>query len=377
MPVRYFPFCPNPICILHTPNHPQDADWYVNAGTYSTLAFGTVDRFRCTECGRYFSEQTFSIDYYAKRTLPYRELFHLLYTTSSIRDMARAFGVRPETVMNKLSRLARGCLKRLAELRVLLTLNEDLVADGFENYTVSQFFPCSINLLVGKRSQLVYWFDHVTLRRKGRMSQAQKLQRDALELRFRADSKGTATSFRELLGECLHLLSNSKLKTLRIFTDEHKTYDWVFRKSVLRQTDQFQGRINHIRISSKLRRTVNNPLFSVNYIDRQLRKDVAECVRETVCFGRNVSRSVDRLVVYLTYHNLFKPYREQQKDFRSHAEAAGLTEREVQELKENLFTERPFLLFYQLDGSWRNAWLRTNITPLKGKDEYLPQYAVA
>ena len=372
-----FSFCPNPKCDFHTPNHPQPGTWYSNAGTYSTIAFGTVRRFRCSECGRYFSEQTFSIDYYAKRTLAYRELFQMLYTTSSIRDMGRAFGVRSETVMNKLSRLARGCLKRLAELRILLKLNEDLVADGFENFTVSQFFPCSVNILVGKRSQLVYWFDHVNLRRKGRMSEVQKSQREALECRFRADPKATAASFRELMGECFHLLSTSKRNTLQLFTDEHKTYDWVYRKSVLRQTEQFRERIDHIRIPSKLRRTVHNPLFSVNYVDRQLRKDVAECVRETVCFGRNVSRSIDRLVVYFTYHNLFKPYREQKKDFRSHAEAAGLTESEVTVLKENLFSERPFLLFYELDGPLRNVWLRSYPTPLKEKNEYLPKYAVA
>jgi transposase-like protein len=375
--MKALPFCPNPRCHLHTPNHPQIEDWFVNAGTYSTIAFGTVRRYRCTECGRYFSEQTFSIDYYAKKTLSYRELFQMLYTTSSIRDMGRAFSVRPETVMNKLSRLARGCLKRFAELRILLRLNEDLVADGFENFTVSQFFPCSINFLVGKRSQLVYWFDHVTLRRKGRMSEVQKAQREALESLFRADPKATAASFRELMGECFHLLSNAHLNELRLFTDEHKTYDWVYRKSVLRQSEQFREAIDHIRIPSKLRRTVQNPLFSVNYVDRQLRKDVAECVRETVCFGRNVSRSVDRLVVYLTYHNLFKPYREQRKDFRSHAEVAGLSSGEVQELKEDLFTERPFLRFYGLEGPWREAWLRTHITPLKDKDDYLPRYAVA
>ncbi|MFP4562044.1 MAG: hypothetical protein ACLFRY_01930 [Spirochaetia bacterium] len=128
------------------------------------MAFGTVRRFRCTECGTYCSEQTFSIDYYAKRTLSYSEMFRMLYTTSSIRDMARAFHVKPDTILNKLSRLARGCLKRFAELRILLELREDLVADGFENYTVSQFFPCSVNILVGKASQTIYWFDYLTLR---------------------------------------------------------------------------------------------------------------------------------------------------------------------------------------------------------------------
>ena len=67
--------------------------WYRSAGAYGTFAFGTVLRFQCIHCRKYFSTQTFSLDYYSKRTLNYRRLFDHLITTSSIRDMARDFSV--------------------------------------------------------------------------------------------------------------------------------------------------------------------------------------------------------------------------------------------------------------------------------------------
>ncbi len=120
-----------------------------------------------------------------------------------------------------------------------------------------------------------------------------------------------------------------------------------------------------------------NPLFSVNYLDRQLRKDMAEHVRETVCFGRNVSRSLDRLVIYLAYHNLKKPYREVKGDLRSHAEVAGVTESEVRSICYGMFMKRAFYSKVQPEGRYRKMWLREYLTPLKEKPEYLPLHVAA
>ena len=40
-------------------------------------------------------------------------------------------------------------------------------------------------------------------------------------------------------------------------------------------------------VSGKAARTKNNRLFAVNYLDREIRKDNASHVRETVQFSRN------------------------------------------------------------------------------------------
>ncbi len=69
------------------------------------------------------------------------------------------------------------------------------------------------------------------------------------------------------------------------------------------------GRLIHRRVDSRAPRTTSNPLFPVNYMDREFRKDLAEHVRETVRFARNVNHSMERLWVYLLSHNLFKRFR--------------------------------------------------------------------
>jgi hypothetical protein len=57
------------------------------------------------------------------------------------------------------------------------------------------------------------------------------------------------------------------------------------------------------RFPSTAPRTTGNPLFAVNYADREIRKDLAEHRRETVCFARSAAMSMARLWVYVADHN--------------------------------------------------------------------------
>ena len=369
-------FCPRSSCTNHYLKH-RSQNWYRSAGTYETYAFGTVQRFRCNTCGKYFSTQTFSIDYYTKRTLSYPKLFNHLITTSSIRDMARDLSVSVDVVLNKLSRLSRNCLAILQELQRVTTLNEDLAADGFESFTVSQFFPCHVNLLAGKNSQLLYWYDYVTLRRKGRMTDEQKRQREVLERKYRADPKGVELSFRRLYDQVALLICDSKREQITLSTDEHPAYQRAKKKNLAVKGLRGQGRFTHQRISSQAPRTRGNPLFSVNYLDRQFRKDLAEHVRETVCFGRNVNCAMDRFSIYCVYHNLKKPYRESQGDLRTHAEVAGVDKEKAKALLYGLFSRRAFASKVKPESTYRMQWNRRYQTPLKENAEYIPKHVAA
>ncbi|GAB1481198.1 hypothetical protein MASR2M78_00130 [Treponema sp.] len=57
-----------------------------------------------------------------------------------------------------------------AKLTETLALEENLVTDGFESFTQSQYHPCNINILVGTNSQFLYGTTFAPLRRKGRMT---------------------------------------------------------------------------------------------------------------------------------------------------------------------------------------------------------------
>ena len=363
--MQHPPFCPHLPCKLHT-RQPSGKSWYVRNGTYLSRCKGRIQRYRCKACGAGFSSQSFHIDYYAKRIVDYHDLLDKLKSCSSTRDMARDFKVSTATVQNKVFRLARQAISLHAELTSALRVSEDLVADGFESFCVSQYYPNNIHLLAGRHSQFLYHLNYVTIRRKGRMRAEQKRKRTALERLYSAPYRGIELSFKELLDRLLDLSKGR----LTLFSDEKRDYGLAL-KGI--------GGICHRTISSRRERTYANPLFAVNYLDRQIRKDLKEHVRETVCFSRNVCNSMERLVLYSLYHNYLKAYRAKLRkgEYVSHAEKAGIDGDLVRKGLKTLFTRRRFLSHTPIRGFMRYLWKRQLFTPLKDKVEYVPKYALA
>jgi transposase-like protein len=364
-------FCPNNECKLHN-KQLKPYTWYDRYGTYKTKVFGRVQRYKCRRCGHTFSDQTYSIDYYAKRVIDYEELLKKIISTSSNRDISRDFSISTGTVSNKISRLSRQAIAVHEELKKKIVLTDSLSADGFESYSVSQYFPNNINFLVLSSSQYVYYLNYITIRRKGRMTENQKIKRKMLENVYKPSSKGIEISFLYLLYEIENM--NKGKGDIYLYTDEKKEYE----RALMRHPYGYVG-LKHIKTSSKKMRNYQNKLFSNNYLDRQIRKDLSNHVRETVCFARNVNNSMERMLIYIMYHNYMKIFREKERgrENRTHAEVAGIKRIFIDKSLENIFSKRRFLLLEKISDSFEEVWNRTLITPLKKNKEYLPAYAVA
>jgi transposase-like protein len=331
-------FCPNPKCSCHL--KPVKRDWFFYNGRYSTSIKKNIQRYRCRCCRKGFSDQSFSINIGVKKIISYESLKEQLKTASGIRDMARFFKVSPATVSNRCTRLSRQVLAANAALRAGLSLTEDLAADGFESFTLSQYHPCNIHLLAGKDSQYLYAADYAAFRRKGRMTEKQKEKNRKLSAQLVI--KHTLTdSFSEISSSALKLFEASKQKELRFFTDEKPQYEPVIKKVFA------EKKVRHVMISGRALRNLHNDLFSVNYLDREIRKDLAEHVRQTVQFGRNANNCMERFWIYMFHHNYLKPYRINKavnvNEFTSHADAAGASEIDVNHELSKIYTERALL----------------------------------
>lgn len=97
-------FCPNPECEYHL-KPPVEFIWYRRIGSYKTKLNGRVQRFRCVRCGRTFSEQTFSLDYYVKRKVSYLEILEHINSRDGVRKTGRSLGVSHQCISNRLQRL--------------------------------------------------------------------------------------------------------------------------------------------------------------------------------------------------------------------------------------------------------------------------------
>ncbi len=294
------PHCPNPDCSHYL--KPSTGNWYRKITPYHTITFGMVPRFLCKSCSISFSSQTFSIDYYAKRKLDYISIFKQINSGAGLRNIARNLNFSPRTITNRINRLARNAIHIHEALLQKLPFSEDLAADGFESFCVSQYFPDNYNILVGKDSQFVYRCSYATLRRKGRMRPDQKIKRELLEKIFKAHPKAIESSFCSLM-EFLDTMTRERSNPLILYTDEKKDYVRALWKSPGCRDRLFSGSWRHHRISSEEGRNTKNPLFSVNYMDREFRKDMASHARESVQFCRNVNEGMLRMSLYMFDHN--------------------------------------------------------------------------
>ena len=376
--MKYPPFCPNKNCSMHHLTH-KSTLWYTMSGSYTTSVFGYIKRFRCRKCNTRFSEQSFSLDYSVKRRLPYDYIFKQLKSAAGIRDIARDLRVSPTTIINRITRLSRQAQAVHTSLSNTVCLNEDLVADGFESFAVSQYFPDNIHLLAGKDSQYMYSFDYAHLRRKGRMTEHQKKVNRIMKKRLISGISITK-SFTNICQQVDILLQSRITEHSCLYTDEKPQYRRVISGC------GFSKSLSHITVNSKVARTLTNDLFSVNYLDREIRKDNANHVRETVQFSRNVNNDLERLSIYRLYHNYIKPYRinptKKDEDYISkdevHGQVAGIKRELIAAELKTLFTRRRFYSRIK----WRSfqemrLWLRGFPTPGKLMSEYVPLYAWA
>jgi transposase-like protein len=362
--------CPNPECPQFSPESAEN--WYIHYGFHQTKAFGRVQRYRCRVCRRTFSTQTFSIDYYAKKRIDYQSLQDQLISASGLLDMGRNLNLRPETIQNRIERLARCSLAVHSEILQKLPFKENLAADGFESFTYSQYFPDHVNIFAGSSSEFIYAQGFANLRRKGRMTARQKEKRKTLEEKKKADPKAVEKSFRNLSQDLTYRYISKGITDRVLFTDEHMAYPRAFQK-----VKDLSGVFSHQTIPSRKDRTFENPLFPVNYIDRQYRKDLSDHARETVQFAHCPSAMMARMEVYRYFHNCVIPRRIRESrrgDNKTHAEQAGLSPGELADICRRHMGRRAFLGKVELGAEEMKTWLMNWRNPGIELGRYVPKY---
>lgn len=295
------PFCPNAGCRFHT----DSRGWrFKKKGFFlRDTAPHRVQRYRCSQCNRSFSSQTFALTYWLRRPDLPRQLFLRLLSCSAYRQIARDLGVSPTTVLRQVERLGRHCLLFHERLRPKRALAESLVVDGFETFEFSQYTPVHFHTAVGADSHYVYGFTDSELRRKGRMTAQQQQRRAQLELRFgRPDPRSIEREMAALVA-----LVAPAGSPLAIHSDDHPAYPRAFAR--LRDRP-----IAHATTRSTRPRTPHNPLFPANLLDLLIRHSSANHKRETIAFSKRRQSAAERLFVLVVWRNYVKSFSERKRD---------------------------------------------------------------
>lgn len=371
-----FSFCPNPACRLHEKS--EGSGWYAPRGSYRTKAFGIVRRYRCKCCGHWFSQQSFSLDYYAKRKVDYPDLLLRHVSSSSGRAISRAMGISPDSVQNRLDRLARQAVGTHAALLPLIGSNEAICVDGFVSFDVSQYFPSEVTISITSDSRFVLDLSQTNRRRSGTMTLRQTRRARQLYAESSLEHGGVSRTFREILDSLSVIQPCVEFVPLIVTTDEKPEYVRVLDRHPLFRAQDERHRVIHRTINSHAPRNYANPLFASNYLDREIRKDLANHHRETACFSRNVANGLCRLAAYLFHHNYIKRFSIKAPCFDRalHGEAAGIPRPSIDRELSSVFTERRFLSRLKLSPTLERIWAKRSPTPLKKNPDYVPGYAL-
>ena len=378
----YF-LCPRIGCVNHHLEAGRSDHWYYPSGTYHTLAFGVVQRYRCRDCGKNFSDQTFSLNYYLKKKTDFRTFAREFNSRASDLFCARPFGYSSASVQTRVDRLARNAIFMHTRLRETLRLSEHLVADGLESYTGSKYFPNNINILIGKDSEYLYEFNLSHTKRKGRVNEVQRARMDRIYEGKSFVANEMHIRFTELLSTAAVLMENRRIDEVILHTDENPVYAQAYSPAYAHAVKHKAiEKLYHHTTSSTEPRVKSNPLFAVNYFDRLIRKDMVNHRRKSICFARDAQNMMSRFAWYVCAHNYFKPKRISSKGAQEegrHHSGVECDRGELKRWKKMIYEKRYLLSLSTVGGYQRKVWTKSVASPLgeRGRWNYLPKFAIA
>jgi transposase-like protein len=331
------PHCPNPNCLFH--RELKDQWRYKKTGFFQRQAQPRrIQRFTCLHCRRSFSTQTFSTTYWQHDPQLDSLIFMKTVGGMANRQITRELNVAPQTVDRHLGRCGRHSILYHAKQMQTAPPATEIVVDGFESFEWSQYYPFHHHLAVEKGTDFFLYFTDSELRRKGKMTPAQKRRRSELEKRHgRPDPKAIEKDMGHLIETVLGASGR-----VRIYSDDHPGY----RRPIRRLGD----RIEHLVTPGKAHRDRRNALWEVNLLDLLIRHSSANHRRETIAWSKRRQRSAERLANLLIWRNYMKGRREKERGSPTPAMARGMMEGPLS-LAE-FFSERLFRSRIDLPARW-------------------------
>jgi hypothetical protein len=353
-------FCRNPACINAT-DRPVSG-WLVRNGTYPTKAHGRVQRYRCTACGGGLSSQTESIHYYSKRRLDLKSIYSRVRAGSSLRDIGRELGCSRTAVAHAVLRLGRQAMAAHMALLAGFGAAHRVCFDGLVSALCSRDTPTQITALGDAATELVLAMTHCVSERGG--------TRTAKQIRRLRQRRAVWRPRRGALSESIALLVNelprftTACASLHIDTDEHPLYARLIGRDLAMRWFDSHHMLVHTQTPSVAPRTVANPLFLMNYLDRMIRHRLKEHTRESIALGRNATMQMHRMWLFAWDHNALQPHRVAGPDQRSRAERAGLPTKLISRLKRQFATTRIAVHRLPAPESMRRVWMAELDTPV-------------
>jgi hypothetical protein len=332
------PRCPYRPCSQHLEPSPR---FFCHHGFYHPKCRPQlVPRFRCRFCLRTFSRQTFRMDFRDHRPDLNSKLFQSLASGLGLRQSSRNLRLSPRCTELKFRKIARHLRRLNLNLRGPLPGNSSFQLDEFETYEGRRNTrPLSVPMLIETKSRFLVWAESATIRPRGKMTAARNRAMLEDELRFGRRRDQSRWKLRRAFRRGADLARS--LSRILLETDKKASYLNLAIAAFGR------ARLVHRSTSSKLARTIANPLFPINHTEAMARDLTGRLRRESWLVSKK-RRYLDLgLQVFISYRNYVR--RRFNFDELSPAARLGFVPRRL--------TETEVL-------SWRQDWAERSIHPL-------------
>ncbi len=246
------------------------------------------------------------------------QLLKLLTSGVGYRQAGRVLGLSRRCLEEKSRKMARHLTHLNMNLRGPLKEGARLQLDEIETFeTKRRERPVTFPILIEVESRLVIWGESGTLTPKGRMNESRRRAIDEDSRRFGVRKDQSKEVVERTLARAIPMVQG--LSELVVQTDEKSTYPGLLRKAFSNL------RLIHQTTSSKLERTIQNPLFPINQTEAIARDLLGRLRRESWLVSKQRGFLDQAFQMYMAWKNYVRPRFNRDKD--TPAMFAGLVSR--------------------------------------------------
>jgi len=259
----------------------------------------SIQRYRCTACGKCHSSATPTPTYRQKRRRLNRLIEVDIASSTSQRRIAINHGCARKTVARKIVFLAEQARIKTAAWLASHSPFEHLQWDELVTFEHTRLKPLSVAVLMHVKDRRMVAYGVAAIPASGLIA-----KRAREKYGKRPDRSGAMR--RKVLANTAPYISPSAL----IESDEHQRYAREIKKvlpnSTLVQHRSVRGSLTG---QGELKRTGFDPLFGINHTLAMMRDNIKRLTRRTWCTTKRASALDDIIAIYMHYHNtrLIKP----------------------------------------------------------------------
>ncbi len=284
------PTCPNTDCSFYNCREKVHGDGVYFRKNDSRF----VRRFKCTSCGKKFSQVTGTLECGQKKRRVNFPLKKLLISGVSMRRCALVLNINRITVERKLAYLAKKA--NLSQAKFLESIRSTVTHAQFDDLITvehTKLKPLTVTIAVDAKARSIL---AASVARIGAFGHLAELSRRKYGRRKNCHKVAIEAVFRRMAPT---LAPKALLRS-----DEHNFYpEFVEKFTPSARHERFKGERGAVAGQGELKKVFRDPLFAINHTCAMLRANINRLIRKTWCTTKDPQKLQMHIDIFVDYYN--------------------------------------------------------------------------